>query len=316
MKNLLSLIFFLLPFGSVFAEEIPDLMDYEGYRNNVDTFCKLEGNIPNKSDLWTDWEKHSLLKIEQIQYADITKDDGDAYYKKHLENIQSDPSMIDIIGVGMGPKFVEKASHIYKETMGAVYACAVMNTKIRIIDTLTSAIPMTQSNTKNRLKNQLSSLRKTLGKKGCREIADTSEISLKKTLLDNTTYQYCNYRHYLAYLENASRKALDIYYQINKDSGTGLGYNTGSYNLLKNTDSATMQISQSAGEIVSEIAHTKEIYPQAMVAFTEFERTYASHILLELILQDYIELRTSLKKLMNPIGQVIYKASNAQSPGK
>ena len=49
-----------------------------------------------------------------------------------------------------------------------------------------------------------------------------------------------------------------------------------------------------------------------MVAFTEFEKTYASHVVLEFILQDYINLRDSLKQVMNPIGQVIYKASNKQ----
>lgn len=32
------------------------------------------------------------------------------------------------------------------------------------------------------------------------------------------------------------------------------------------------------------------------------------------ILEDYVLLRDSLKKVMNPLGQVIYKASNAQSP--
>lgn len=92
--------------------------------------------------------------------------------------------------------------------------------------------------------------------------------------------------------------------------------NSGSASLLTNTDGAAMEIIHSANKITQEIAHTREVFPQAMVAFTEFEKTYASHIVLEFILQDYIDLRDSLKKLLNPIGQVIYKISNAQSPGK
>ena len=215
----------------------------------------------------------------------------------------------------MGPSFLEKASYVYKETMGAVYACAVMNAKVRIIDNLITKIPMTQSNIKQKLKNQVSSVRKTMDAKTCREVQDTSELSFKKTLLDNTTYQYCNYRHYLYYLDNASKKSLDTYYKLRHDNGTNTDADENN-NLLKDTDSGATEIVRSANKIRSEIAHTKEVFPQAMVAFAEFEKTYASHILLELILQDYIDLRESLKQLLNPIGQVIYKASNAQSPGK
>lgn len=192
--------------------------------------------------------------------------------------------------------------------MNTIYACAVMNAKIRIIGTLITKIPTTQSNTKKKLQNQLSVIKKNAGEK-CRVVYDTSELSIKKILLDNTTYQYCNYRQYLYYLDNASKKSLATYYKTNGSSAS-------SSSLLTNTDSAAQEIARSAGKITAEIAHTREVYPQAMVAFTEFEKTYASHILLTLILQDYMDLRESLKKLLNPIGQVVYKIINAQSPGK
>lgn len=143
-------------------------------------------------------------------------------------------------------------------------------------------------------------MKNNLELKGCRKIINTSELSIKKTILDNTTYQYCNYRQYLSYLDSASKKSLAAYY-----SGS-------TSNSLSNTDSAAREIAQSAGKITAEIIHVKEVFPQAMVAFTEFEKTYASHVILEFILQDYIDLRDSLKKLLNPIGQVIYKASNKQ----
>lgn len=192
--------------------------------------------------------------------------------------------------------------------MGATYACAVMNAKIRIINTLLTKIPVTQSNLKKQLSDQSKNLRKNFetGKK-CREIKDTSELSVKNSLLDNTTYQYCTYRHYLAYLESASKNSLDAYYNAVKKSNP-------TPSVLDNTDAVAKKMAQSASAIQEEITHSKEVFPQAMVAFTEFERTYASHIILEFILQDYIKLRDSLKQLLNPIGQVIYKASNAQSP--
>ncbi|EKD29592.1 MAG: hypothetical protein ACD_78C00346G0005 [uncultured bacterium (gcode 4)] len=316
MKLILSLLLFFLSFGSVFAADetapVADLMSYEGYKNNVEKYCKLDKTVPNRNQLWVDWEKESLIKKEQVIYADITKkEEGDREYKRHLGDIKADPSKIDTIEkFSLGPAFLEKASYTYKETMGAIYACAVMNAKVRIIGTLMTKIPMTQSNTKERYQKQLDYIRKAAGEK-CRITGDTSELSIKKTLLDNTTYQYCNYRQYLHYLDSVSKKSLDVYYKISKEGTT-----TENINLLKNTDSAAMEISRSAGKITSEISHTREVFPQAMVAFTEFEKTYASHIILEFILQDYLDLRETLKQLLNPIGQVIYKASNAQSPGK
>jgi hypothetical protein len=81
---------------------------------------------------------------------------------------------------------------------------------------------------------------------------------------------------------------------------------------MANTDSARIAIARSQNKLNAEIAHIKEVYPQAMVAFSEFEKTYASHIVLVFIHEDYKNLRESLKKLMNPIGQLIYKISNAQ----
>ena len=193
--------------------------------------------------------------------------------------------------------------------MGAIYACAVMNAKTRIIDTLLTKIPTTKSNLQQKLTKQVSYLKTKMEADGCRIITNTTELSIKKSLLDNATYEYCTYRQYLNYLENASKQSINEYYKVSqKDPNT-------SVSPLDNTELVAREMLKSTNNITSEIAHTKEVFPQAIVAFTEFEKTYASHILLELILQDYLDLRDSLKKLLNPIGQVIYKASNAQSPG-
>ena len=100
MKSILFLILFFLSSVSVFAEEeIPNLVDYAGYTNSVESYCKLKGNIPNKSDLWMDWERGSLIKTEQVKYADIAKKEAisDTEYKKYLEKIKSDASRIDIL---------------------------------------------------------------------------------------------------------------------------------------------------------------------------------------------------------------------------
>lgn len=291
MKTLLSTLLLILSCGSVFAASEPGT--YAFYQDSVDNFCK-----PSDSTLWKDWKQDNLITIDQVRYADITSKNSNDYYKNYLVSIKQDPSGIDLAGLGIGPKFLEKASYVYKATMGSIYACAVMNAKVRITDNLLTNIPTTQSNLKQKLKTQLSNLRNKITTDGCREITSTAELSIKKILLDNTTYQYCNYRQYLYYLDMSSKQNM-------------ADYMTGS-TLPKNTDSAAREIAIAENAISTEIAHTKEVYTQAMVAFTEFEKTYASHVVLEFILQDYINLRDSLKQVLNPIGQVIYKASNKQ----
>ena len=117
--------------------------------------------------------------------------------------------------------------------MSAIYACAVMNAKIRIIGNLLSNTKLQtgQSNFINGLKNQLTRTRKDIDKRGCREVSEnTASLSIKKLLLDNTTYQYCTYRQYLYYLDTASKKSLATYYKTANENGINSG------NLLTNTD--------------------------------------------------------------------------------
>lgn len=300
MKIIFILIFLLLSFGNVFAADTPNDPLYAEYTDNANAFCS------NISQPWSDWKKNNLLKIDRINYLSINtncyedpkKKDCFKYYKNYLDGIKADSSKILTIGSDTNPEFLEAASYVYKETMNNIYVCAVINTKIRIIDNLLKKIPTTQSNTKKKYEQQLQILKK----KDCRGIQDMSELSLRKAILDNTTYQYCNYRYYLYYLDQASRESIRSYYNaLDGEKGDNLEY-------------MTQLINKTSAKITNEIDHIKEIFPQAMFAFSEFEKTYASHVVLEFILQDYIDLRVSLKKLLNPIGQVIYKASNAQAP--
>lgn len=203
---------------------------------------------------------------------------------------------------------MEKASYVYKEVMSTVYACAVLHTKVRIIGNIVK-METKQSEITKSLDNQMKRTKESIKAKGCREAMPPPDISIKTILLDNTSYQYCNYRQYLYYLEASSKYNMDAYLKTKAERESGK-----SSSLLDTTESTAAYIAGAQGKVAAEIAHTKEVFPQAMIAFTEFERTYAPHIILQFILQDYIELRTSLRQLLNPIGQVIYKASNAQSP--
>lgn len=308
-KYIIPFLIFTFSIQGVFAEDAAPLGTYEFYIQNRDNFCK-----PTDTHLWSDWQNDSLIKIDAVKYADISRpESGDTAYKDFLSKIKSDPSRIDMINLtNPAPNFLEKASFVYKETMGTVYACAVINAKLKIIKGLLNNVTIAKSNIKQGLEKQESMLTKQIDGKFCRNVSDgTKELSIKKILLDNTTYQYCNYRQYLYYLDYTSRNNLDLYFK-SKNIPNG----TTDSSLLKETDGTATYIKYQNEHIKREITHVKEIFPQAIVAYTEFERTYASHIILELILQDYIDLRATLKQLLNPIGQVIYKISNCQSTGK
>jgi hypothetical protein len=94
------------------------------------------------------------------------------------------------------------------------------------------------------------------------------------------------------------------------DSSWQTSYGTGTVNTVKT------KFEEVAWGIEKEIYHTRKVYPLALAGYAEFERTYWQHLLLLLIQEDYITLREQLKNLLNPIWQVLYKVSNAQSPGQ
>jgi hypothetical protein len=67
-------------------------------------------------------------------------------------------------------------------------------------------------------------------------------------------------------------------------------------------------------QIDNEINHIYKVYPIAFNAYKQYEDNLSTHLLLELIRDDYKILRDNLHKVLNPINQVVYKISNASQP--
>lgn len=146
---------------------------------------------------------------------------------------------------------------------------------------------------------------------------------LKKDLLDTAYYQYCDYRHYLQYLKTNVSSRLAEFNEAEKKRMEALGQAAANRDNAFSAFEAPPSVSTEKGlegivasmsKVDQEIAHTKEAFPQAILAYQEFERTYGPHVAMLIVTEDYRLLRESLKRTMNPLGQVIYKASNAQSP--
>jgi hypothetical protein len=151
----------------------------------------------------------------------------------------------------------------------------------------------------------MQNFRSYMNERGCRVIQNTSEsdpYTTRKILLDNLTMNYCDYRLYLTYLgQSIAYNNLPTPYQNSPLSQAP--YAVSSY--ISNISNLSDKISQ-------EVEHSKMVYNQTLSAFSDFEQAYPIHVVLNFILQDYILLQTNFTRLINPIGQFIYKASNAQ----
>lgn len=157
------------------------------------------------------------------------------------------------------------------------------------------------------MKNQIEAFKGQLTSYQCRGdfAKEGDEMSIKKTLLDNTFYEQCNFRYYMRYLKGNVRYNFASFADTQKK-------NPGTFSRSYGAEEMATILTNMESEADTAIEHTKEVYPKALVAFSEFERAYVPHIMLVFIYDDYIQLRSNMKKLFNPIGQVLYKIPNAQ----
>ena len=71
------------------------------------------------------------------------------------------------------------------------------------------------------------------------------------------------------------------------------------------------QMLKNQNTISNEIRKADLVLPQAIAGYKEMERTYATHLLLMILYDDYIRLRDNLAKYMNATSQLFEKAYNA-----
>lgn len=302
-------------------EQVPDIWSYEqAYKANLTGFCP--------SGPWKSGEG-SVIKAVSVTYPKIGIATSDTTYREAVKAVGGDMTGIEELisksrepagGFQFGTD-VKLASETYKERMNGIFACAQINFKIRTHESLLKTIKGEKAdsgNTAKKIEEQTKMLRKELGKRHCADRTSTegkANVMMKKMVLNQSTMEYCNYRSYLQYLRFNAQYRMSAFVEAETkrrqgDSPKG----EASSSSLGSAEDAGNAISDVVVSISQEIEHTREVFPQALVAYNEFERTYASHVVMLFVLEDYALLRDSLKKVMNPLGQVIYKASNAESP--
>ena len=69
----------------------------------------------------------------------------------------------------------------------------------------------------------------------------------------------------------------------------------------------------SRDELSQEIQHTKRVYEVAFQTYSNYVNNLVIHILLEMLENDFKQLRNKLYEAIRPINQVVYKIINAMS---
>lgn len=301
------------------APSKPELFSYEGsYKNNVKNVCAVAWNPAS-----------SLVSGKDYIYPEIGNSKDAEKYREGVKSVGGDLTRINELLAGNGStndpftfgKDIDRASEVYKERMNGIFACAQVNFKIRTHERLLATIrgqKADSGNTAKQIEEMTKRLRQEMTRRKCADRTSTEgkdNIMLKGDLLRQSTYEYCNYRHYLQYVKSNAQNRLSKMIDAEQKRVAEKNANLEEGEAKTTTSEALAgNVVKVSGSIDREIAHTREVFPQAMVAYNEFERTYASHVVALFVLEDYALLRDSLKRVMNPLGQLIYKASNAQSP--
>lgn len=284
-------------------------------------------NVASVCSKWNPKEG-SVINMKEIAYPEIGNANADAIYRKDIKDMGGDASGLEAIiakGSGNGFEFgsdLLKASEVYKERMNGVFACAQINFKIRTNEQLLKTIKGAKAgdgNTAKKVEEQAKMLRSEMKNRHCADRTSTEgkpNIMMKSQVLVQSTYEYCNYRHYVQYLRDNAQNRLSKFIEAEdtRRKDKAASPDSAASSPTSTSEEMGVKVGNFVVSIDQEIAHTREVFPQAMVAYTEFERTYASHVVMLFVLEDYSLLRDSLKKVMNPLGQSIYKASNAESP--
>lgn len=203
-------------------------------------------------------------------------------------------------------KDLELAKKQYRKNMDEIYWCStniVYYRSLKLIkNDLITKNPKLNSRLQNKLNFKIKEIENDINQNStkCKITWEKNNSIIKKSVLKQTTYEFCKYSFYLEYLKEINEKIwkLDSWTLNNSDNNKAIS------EVLKKEKTKKLQINE-------EIENINKIFPVAFKAYSEYENNITNHILLELLREDYNLLRESLHKTINPINQVVYKISNA-----
>jgi hypothetical protein len=215
------------------------------------------------------------------------------------------------IGEYRGFKTLEGARIMYRTRLNSLFACGIIASRIDSIKTLKELISKKIKNKDSeiyqKLRKEVEKLEKKNNELKCNvEKSDGKKEEMIVNIINSSSHQYCHYRHYLNYLES---NISDINQAQTIESGIGEGDGT---SISTNMSSWVASSNRYSLDITREITRADTTLPKAIRSWAEMDQTYGVHILLTLIYDDYIRLRTTLSNYMNISSQLYQKVNNAQ----
>jgi len=286
IKKYLHILFFLIILWQI---NISFAVTYDDYKDNVAKVCNNWEYKNNKVYKNTDF----YLKAEDYKNNSIFW----AYFTNTKELFPLD--------------WVKK---IYIDIQNNIYKCGMYQAQINAYNMASNAIRREKKWLLNDSIGKVIESKKKLIKNKiinnkCKTNKD-EELS-KHQVLDQSTYELCNYIFYLDYLNNW------YYNEISNmawfDNLNSSWINSQDKNQSIQTQLLASQTSSIKQNIENEVQYSYNMYNMAFDAFSEYDSFLAIHIMLEIIKQDYIVFRDTFYSAISPINQVWYKVIHAMS---
>ncbi len=210
-----------------------------------------------------------------------------------------------------GLKALEIARIEYRWVMNDLFACAVIDSRILILkdlqEKIRSKFPTPNSELTNKLNNEANRLEQIRETMIYCTAPKSSDIPIEIQIKNTSTRQYCHFSHYLNYLKEHLEKNNAVFMNTEKVVGSGDGTE-----IPENTNDWVNQMRLRQTQIENELIRAKRTPVRALLAFKEMRRTYPIHIMLVVLLDDYLRLRENLNRYLNANSQLFEKMDNAQ----
>lgn len=253
------------------------------------------------------------------QYPELTQTAVNAQIARtqNLSNISEEEknrlaSELDLSRIGdfSGFKTLEVARLQYRSAMNSIFSCAIIDSRLRILDDVRSQVESAVKGANSEIKMQLDKEKTRLEREKnnlqCNP-SPSDKASVMKEIVNSTTRQYCHYRYYLSYLDTNLEDSRTAIEQMEKDIGNGSGTT-----IATNSEQWIASYNRYASDLEREIARADSTLPRAIRTFLDMEKAYPAHLMLMIIYDDYIRLRNNLSTYMNASTQTYMKAHNAQ----
>ncbi len=308
LRFLVSVILIFLFSGVIHAET------FDEYKSRLDTTC--ESDKP-----WTDEDAWGGNTVEPPNYSELTKTAIEWARSRFLSETTTPDEQArlarDLDASSLrrsGFRTLELARVMYRSRMNRVFACSVILARENITKNLLTEIekkyPTPQSEIKEKIRREWEKLKIQKQSLGCKDPSGEEATPLVKRVINSATRQYCHYDSYLRYVRDSFSENADTLLSLDANLWSD-GEN------IPNPDKMegfARTLAYKWELITSELLRARSLLPVAVKTFQEMERTYAMHLLLIVIADDYLRLRDNLAIYFNSVTQLMEKMQNAQLP--